>query len=226
MPRRLLALVLAAAALAGCGGGEERGSATIVVAPSSGHVSASGPVRAGQTVMRALRSIADVDTRYGGRFVQAIDGVEGDLSAQRDWLYFVNGYLGDRSAAEYRLHDGDVVDWIYKSWRRGEERVVTVAFPEPFLHGYAGKRRPAAVRYEHGLPVAAARAAAKLIGARSVAPLGRPVADGVNVLELVRGRGGLTARLRDPGAGPGGEVVFRFAGDPWQLRARPVGSAQ
>ena len=93
--------------------------------------------------MRALASEADVETRYGGRYVQAVNGIEGSLSAQRDWFWFVNGYEGDRSAASYRLHDGDVAWLDYRAWQReGEARVVVGAFPEPFLHGYAGKTRP------------------------------------------------------------------------------------
>ena len=51
----------------------------------------------------------------------------------------MNGYEGDRSAAEYRLRDGDVAWWDYRAWdREGEARVVVGAFPEPFVHGFAG----------------------------------------------------------------------------------------
>ena len=92
---------------------------------------------------------ADVDDAYGGRFVQSIDGVEGDVSKQRDWFWFLNGIEADRSAADYRLRPGDVEWWDFRSWR-GEMRepVVVGAFPEPFLHGYGGPPRPVAVRYE------------------------------------------------------------------------------
>ena len=48
----------------------------------------------------------------------------------------MNGYEGDRSAASYRLRDGDVAWFDYRAWEReGEARVVVGAFPEPFLHG-------------------------------------------------------------------------------------------
>ena len=47
-------------------------------------------------------------TRYGGRYLQSIDGVSGSLTQQRDWFYFVNGVEGGRSAAEVTLHPGDV----------------------------------------------------------------------------------------------------------------------
>ena len=35
-------------------------------------------------------------TRYGGRFLQSIDGIYGSLTGQRDWFFFVNGIEGDR----------------------------------------------------------------------------------------------------------------------------------
>ena len=118
-------------------------------------------VDAGQTLMRALDSKVELETRYGGRFVQAIDGLSGSLEDQRDWFWFVNGYEGDRSASSYRLRDGDVAWLDYRGWQReGEARVVVGAFPEPFLHGYDGKTRPAAVRFE-GSRTRAARARAR-----------------------------------------------------------------
>ena len=100
--------------------------------------------------MQALRSEADVDTGFGGRFVQSIEGVAGDADAKRDWFYFVNGIEADRGAAEYRLRPGDVLWWDYRSWAGDDMRepVVVGAFPEPFLHGYDGtaRRRPCASR--------------------------------------------------------------------------------
>ena len=88
-------------------------------------------------------------TRYGGGFVQSIDGVEGSARRHEDWFWFVNGLAGDRSAASYRLRDGDVAWWDYRDWSGDAEtlEVVAGAFPEPFLHGYDGEVRPVAVRY-------------------------------------------------------------------------------
>ena len=153
MIRSALAALAVLVLLAGCGsfgaGGEE-GTATLWVTRDRGaEVLLDTRVDAGQTLMRALASKADVDTRYGGRFVQSIDGLAGSLEDQRDWFWFVNGYEGDRSASSYRLHDGDVAWLDYRGWEReGEARVVVGAFPEPFLHGYDGKTRPAAVRFD------------------------------------------------------------------------------
>jgi Domain of unknown function (DUF4430) len=140
--KRLL-LALAVAGLVGCGG-EDGGKVTLWVTRDLGRqVLLQEEVPSGLTAMQALDRVADVDTRYGGRFVEGIDSVEGSLSDQRDWFYFINGYEADRSAAEYRLHDGDVEWWDYRSWATaaGGPLVVVGAYPEPFLHGYGGRRR-------------------------------------------------------------------------------------
>jgi hypothetical protein len=152
--------------------------------------------------MRALAAETDLETRYGGRFIQSVNGIEGNLSSQHDWFWFVNGYEGDRSAASYRLRDGDVA-WIdYRGWQReGEARVVVGAFPEPFLHGYDGKHRPAVVRYQGARQARRAMRLAGSIGAGSVAPLGTPAPDGANVFELRAGPDEARAELLGESAG-------------------------
>ena len=159
MIRCALSACAALLLLAGCGGaaGEGEGTAQLWVTRDRGaKLLLDTEVEAGQTLMRALASEVDVETRYGGRYVQAVNGVEGGLAAQRDWFWFVNGYEGDRSAASYRLHDGDVAWFDYRAWQReGEARVVVGAFPEPFVHGYAGRTRPVAEWNEHQLMQAA-----------------------------------------------------------------------
>jgi len=158
-------------------------------------------VDAGQTLLRALAAEADVETRYGGRYVQSVNGIEGSLGKQRDWFWFVNGYEGDRSAASYRLRDGDVAWLDYRGWEReGEERVVVGAFPEPFVHGYEGRTRRAVIRFE-GAQNGRAKGLAKLIGADSVGPLGVPVPRGANVLELRLGPDQARAELLGETAG-------------------------
>ena len=216
MLRRLVPLLLAAAlAAAGCGGeAGGAGEATLWVTRDRGaETLVDTRVDAGQTVLRALRSAADVDTRYGGRFVQAIEGVEGNLGAQRDWFFFVNGIEADRSAAEVRVRPGDVVWWDFRGWAGAPRAPVVVgAFPEPFLHGWGGKVRPAVVRYASGLAGDARRIAERL-RARSVEPESRAAPADANLFRLVRGRPRFAAAERSPGAGAGSPVVFTFAGD-------------
>jgi hypothetical protein len=200
-PLRRLALLLAAACLlAGCG--EEaagEGSAQLWITRDRGsEVVLSTTVPAGISALEALRRKAEVETRYGGRFVQAIEGIEGDITGQHDWFYFVNGYEGDISAADYELHDGDVLWWDHRSWEgRLRQPVVVGAFPEPFLHGWDGKRRPAVVE---GPPSDVRDRLVKLLGADTGGGAE------ANRLVIVPGSG-LRGRLD---GSPGDPVVFQL----------------
>ena len=151
---RWLAALVSALVLAGCGlgeGSEREGGAELRVTRDFGHERLGSArldkIGEADTVMRLLRRNFDVRTRYGGRFVQAIEGRSGKGAAGRvDWFYFVNGFEASVGAAEYELSPGDVVHWDYRSWK-GAMRVPAIvgAFPEPFLHGREGRRSPVRV---------------------------------------------------------------------------------
>ena len=154
---RWLAPLACLLVLAGCGlgaGKERGGGAEERVTSDFGHERLGTvrveKVREDETVMRLLRSKFDVGTRFGGRFVQSIEGRSGKGAEGRaDWFYFVNGIEASVGAAEYTLSPGDVVQWDYRRWD-ATMRVPAIvgAFPEPFLHGLKGKRYP--VRVECG----------------------------------------------------------------------------
>jgi hypothetical protein len=152
--RRVAATLLAALLLAGCGigPGEQRsGGAQVRVTRDFGeHELQSGSTKTisdGQTVMRLTEAKFDVDTRYGGRFIQAIDGLKGTgATGQRDWFFFVNGVESEVGAAEYDLSPGDRIQWDYRRWDVAMRVPAIVgSFPEPFLHGLNGRRRPVRV---------------------------------------------------------------------------------
>jgi hypothetical protein len=156
----LAALVVAglAPAAAGCGLGEgnERagGGAILRVTRDFGHEELGSTrldsVREGQTVMRMLRSDFDVSTRFGGRFVQSIDGVKGGRAAEQvDWFYWVNGVEADKGAAEWEVLPGDRIQWDHRDWSAAMRVPAIVgAYPEPFASGIEGKRRPVRVECE------------------------------------------------------------------------------
>ena len=225
--KRAALLALALVLLTGCG--HERsgsGKASLWVTRDRGQtVLLTRTVPAGMTAMEALDREADIDTRYGGRFVQSIAGLEGDRSRRRDWFWFLNGIEADRSAADYRLRSGDVEWWDLRSWRsRMREPVVVGAFPEPFLHGYDGKVRPTVVRYPPGLEEGA-RAIGRLLGARSVEPFKRfaaPPPVDVNIFALANGPEIFLASLRNSEDGAGSPVQFTFAGDAEALARNPT----
>jgi hypothetical protein len=111
-------------------------------------------VAPGQTVMTALRGVATIDTRYGGRFVQSIDGISGSLTRARDWTYFVNGLEARVGATDVTLHAGDRVWWDFHPWADLPTIPAVVgSFPEPFVHGTG---RPAAAVQVRGSPALAA----------------------------------------------------------------------
>jgi hypothetical protein len=208
-----LAAVLAVA-LAGCGSSSSAGAsgrATVWVTRDRGAVVLhAAKVPAGVSAMQALDRVAEVKTRFGGRYVRAVDGVE--EHGKRAWFYYVNGYLADRSAAEYRLRPGDLEWWDYRAWRDpAQDPVVIGAFPQPFLNGYDGKRRPAVVVSSDPR----ARAVARRLRAR-VLPAGTKAALDANAVVLGADETSITLR----GSAPGSPVRLTFSGDPRVLLRR------
>ena len=101
--------------------------------------------REGETVMRLLQRSFDVKTRFGGNFVQEIDGVSGGREAGRrvDWFYYVNGIESSEGAGERKLFPGDRVWWDHHDWESAMRVPAVVgSFPEPFRSGRSGKKLP------------------------------------------------------------------------------------
>ena len=152
MKRPVVLLVLLAVAVAGCGFGEgaTRGDVTLTVTRDFGGQALHEGVEEetateGDTVMRLLQDRYEVDTRYGGGFVQEIDGIGGGRADGRrvDWFYYVNGIEAPVGAAERRVTAGERVWWDHHNWEAAQRVPAVVgSFPEPFVTGLEGKRFP------------------------------------------------------------------------------------
>jgi len=129
--RRSFAALLFACALAACGGNSssapatqagtttqaEAGAAVLITTDCGATVvTAKTPVDAGETAMRSLDRVADVESDSG--LVTAIEGVEQDADKNLFWLYYVNGKLANKGAAEVKLAAGDVEWWDLHNWKK------------------------------------------------------------------------------------------------------------
>jgi Domain of unknown function (DUF4430) len=152
--RRLLPLLLLALVLAGCGLGSggassSGGGAQLTVsrnfgAQELGH-SDRKTIPGGETVMRQLQRRFTVKTRYGGGFVQKIDGLAGGRRSGRpvDWFFYVNGIESESGAAARRLSPGDRVWWDHHDWGEAMRIPAVVgSFPEPFTSAARGRKIP------------------------------------------------------------------------------------
>lgn len=180
MSTRLAALALAlllAAGLAGCGlgAGERDTEARVLVTRDfggdelGGRISQSVP--SSETTMRLLQRSFDVKTRFGGGFVESIDGLAGGREDGRpvDWFFYVNGIESDRGAADVDVHDGDRIWWDRHDWG-ATPRVPAVvgSYPEPFLHGREGKRYPVVLECADDVEAACATVSDRLGAAGAI----------------------------------------------------------
>lgn len=149
-----VALLFMALATAGCGlgPGSGVGDAELTVTRDYGTVPVLhrrlGDLTESDTVMRALERNANITTRYGGGFVQSIEGLEAEEGAggSFDWFFYVNGVESTIGAADYSLHGGESIWWDYRDWDAAMRVPAVVgSWPQPLLGGYEGKRRPVAV---------------------------------------------------------------------------------
>jgi hypothetical protein len=148
------AAIVVAALLGGCGLGAGAAPTAVQLlvtrdfGASAVHVWSAPQVRGEETAMSLLTRNARVETRYGGGFVQSIDGLSGgqEGSAPVDWFYYVNGIEAAKGAASTNVHPGDHIWWDRHDWSQTDAVPAVVgSFPEPFLNGIEGKRLPVRV---------------------------------------------------------------------------------
>lgn len=226
MSRRARTLIAALATLAttavcaGCGLGAGPGTRGISLTITRGFGSrevasvSRDRVPGSETVMRMLERTQHVSTRYGGGFVQSIDGLSG--GGREDWFYYVNGVQAPKGAATTAVHAGDHIWWDLHDWSASETVPAVVgSFPEPFVNGIAGKRYPVTVECAASIGAACKRVTAALNAAHvPAAPQLLGAGSGTSTLGIVVGTwrqisGDIAAQLISAGPGTSG-VYARF----------------
>ncbi len=211
-----LAVALGAAlASAGCGLGAGSGVGSVDYAVTRDYGRSVvferriDDVKESDTVIRLLDRNAEITTRYGGGFVQSIDGTAGGSSGGRylDWFFYLDGVESPVGAADRTLDGGDRVWWDFRDWTAAMHVPAVVgSWPQPFTGGYDGRRHPVSVECRGG--GGACALARRRIAAAAAAGAGEKSGEAIRVLV------GPWARLRsDPVAsriedGPQSSGVF------------------
>jgi hypothetical protein len=169
-------------------------------------------VPAGSDGIRTVEGKLKVTTRYGGRYLQSVNGLAGSLTEQRDWFFYVNGIEGNRSAAEVTIHPGDVLWWDYRTWNGATMQVPVVAgaYPKPFLG-----QPTSVVSSDRALAAKIAKQVHGVVNAKK--PLRNFIVIGGNVssssVHIRTFRSGVVLEL-------GTAIARRLAADPTTLRYR------
>jgi len=207
----ILALLAACTVvLAGCGVGKgpaKGGDVSLLVTRDYGSQTLGqagpGPVEGAETVMRMLQRNFAVDTRYSGRFVQAIEGLGGGTEDGRpvDWFFYVNGVEADRGSTDVKVQPGDRIWWDRRDWGTAQRVPAVVgSYPQPFRDGINGERWPTRVECVRGEEDGACQEVAdKLSG------------EGIQAFKALVGTEGGNTNLRVI-VGPWSKVAFDRAG--------------
>jgi hypothetical protein len=163
--RAAVAALATAVMCAGCGLGPGIGTGAVKLRVTENFGSTTlkaldaGRIAGSETDMQLLERHSKVGTKYGGGFVESIDGHSG-TSHRYDWFYYVNGIQATKGAAGTKLYKGDNVWFDLHDWSAsGATGVPAVvgAFPEPFQNGTGGRRYPSEISCSAGLKTACAQ---------------------------------------------------------------------
>jgi Domain of unknown function (DUF4430) len=213
--------IVCSIAVAGCGLGPGPGTSKVSLTVTRGFgthqvaVIEKSRVPGSETVMRMLERSFPITTRYGGGFVQSIDGL-GPSSPQTDWFYYVNGVLAAKGAAGTSVHAGDHIWWDLHDYSATQTIPAVVgSFPEPFVNGVGGKRYPVTIECANDVSAACKSVTATMNAAHvPAAPQLLGTGSGTDTLGIVVGtwndiRAQVGAQLIAYGPGASG-VYARF----------------
>jgi hypothetical protein len=128
----------------------------------------------GQSLLDVMREHLEIETSYGGGFINAINGTKSGYTdksiftrKKRDWFYYVNGSIAAVGADAYAAKSGDEVWWDYHDWSGSGSSAYCVvgSYPHPFTLGYNGSAPGTVVYYGSGHAEEANRVASALTAA-------------------------------------------------------------
>jgi hypothetical protein len=97
------------------------------------------PFEEDTSIMDIMQENFDIETAYGGGFVNAINGIKSGFTGakekrKRDWFYYVNGILSQVGAGDFYLKPDDVVIWDYHDWSNNMYMSSIIgAYPKNFI---------------------------------------------------------------------------------------------
>lgn len=157
----VIALVLACLLTIALGGCKPQSTAEttarVIVTQDFGHelmLDESVIVANDTSALDALAGVATVETKYGGGFIEAINGIRSQYSGgkvRKDWFFYINGLSANVGVLDYKLCDGDVEHWDFHDWSfHAFIPAIIGDFPQPFAGGYQGKNLPTIIVYDEG----------------------------------------------------------------------------
>jgi hypothetical protein len=185
---------------------------------------ASGGANESDTVMRFLEREDEIKTRYGGGYVQSIDGVSEDERGGHpyDWFFYVNGIESPVGAAEVSLEGGEKIWWDNHNWSASEHVPAVVgSWPAPFTNTWEGHESVVEVICGGEATTATCESVTKALkdeGARfrQVSSPKKPIR--VLVADWAQLREDPVAKLLEAGPAESGVYAkFKQVGDGWRL---------
>lgn len=111
---------------------------------------------ANYSVLDYLENISEVETAYGGGFVNGIDGLRSGFTNQKnkvkkDWFFYANGIFSHLGALDYYPSPGEIVQWDYHLWEKSSSSSTLLSgFTEVFHSGYDGHKAHTTILYSEG----------------------------------------------------------------------------
>jgi hypothetical protein len=167
--------------------------------------------------MDVLKEVADVETSYGGGFVDSIEGLSSSSGpgGGSDWFYHANGILPNVGAAEYEVTGGDRIWWDYHPWNENNFTPAVIgSYPGPFTRDFSGRGASARILYSGYLESLARQVGGYLEENGSEVSYSEDISgfepgdNGPSMVVITFEQAGETPWVRDLLGGNGGKGIF------------------